>query len=413
MRHKRGDPLWVSTSAHLRSGGGPQEIEGVFRSIEERKQLERMLRGQANLTQSLIDATNDGAILIDAAGTLLAVNTVFANRFRQPIDALVGTCVWSLFPPDVAEARRSVTQETLIRGSMTHLRDERDGHHFTNVIYPVANSDGQFDRIAFFSRDVTAEVEGQRRIDSYIAEIKRSNEELEQFAYVVSHDLREPLRMISSYLSLIERRYTAQFDRDGLDFIAFARDGAIRMDRLVRELLDLSRIGRLGAPMVRMPIRPAIDQALRSLSAAIESEGAVIDCDPRLDAIEIAGDGNQIAQLFQNLIGNAIKYHTPDRAPIVAVGCRDMPGEPVFFVKDNGIGIESRDFERIFGIFQRLHARDAYEGTGIGLAICKKIVERHGGRIWVESSPGAGTTFAFTLPAAPTEITRDPERQAG
>jgi len=404
MRHKSGHPVWISTSSHRRAeadGGAGipfPAIEGVFRSIEERKHLEKRLWTQVTLTRSLIDASDDAAILIDTSGCLLAANAVFAQRFGRPAEHLVGTSVWEMFPPDLARSRKAACDEALAGGAPVHICDERDGLHYSTAIFPVRNADGRIECLAAFSRDVTAAVESRRRIDTYITEIKRSNEELENFAYVASHDLREPLRMVSSYLSLIERRYGGQIDQDGRDFIAFARDGAVRMDRLVLELLELSRIGRHGAPLVPMPLKPAIDQALAALGSAIAAQRATVDIAASFDDRTIVGDVNQIALLFQNLIGNAIKYHAPDRAPQVRIGCDESGADPVYFIADNGIGINPGNFERIFGIFQRLHTREEYEGTGIGLALCRKIVERHGGRIWLESEPGRGSTFHFTLP---------------
>ncbi|SEH34981.1 sensor histidine kinase [Magnetospirillum fulvum] len=232
------------------------------------------------------------------------------------------------------------------------------------------------------------------------AELARSNAELEQFAYVASHDLREPLRMISSYVDLVSRRYGASLDKDAVEFLGFARDGAQRMDTLIVDLLDYSRIDRKGEPIVPMALRDGLEPALRYLSVAIETCGATVTIDDIPADLMILGDRSQIIRLFQNLIGNAVKYHDPERPPRVEIGWKPAGEEIEFWVSDNGIGIEEQYFERIFGIFQRLHSREKYEGTGIGLAVCKKIVERHGGRIWLESTPDIGTIFHFTLMAA-------------
>lgn len=233
--------------------------------------------------------------------------------------------------------------------------------------------------------------------------LEQSNADLEQFAYVASHDLREPLRMVSSYLSLLERRYGEVFDADGHEFLAFARDGATRMDRLVLDLLDFSRIDRRGSPIAVMSAAAALDVALRNLATVIADSGGRVDIGESVAGARVMGDSGQIVRLFQNLIGNALKYRSPERAPLIRVTALRRNGSWEFAVADNGIGIEAQYFERIFGIFQRLHTREKYEGTGIGLAICKKIVERHGGRIEVASTPGEGSTFRFTLRAAPDE----------
>lgn len=399
MRHKRGHPIWVATSSHLLfdADGVVVGVEGVFRCIDERKAVERALREHGALNESLLNASSDATMLFEADGTLLAVNTVMAARFGKIPAQLTGTCLWDLFPPEVAATRRRVVAQVLESGEAVHSFDQRGQYDFDNSIYPVPGADGKATRLAVYSRDISERKRDEARIARYIAEIERSNAELEQFAYVASHDLREPLRMISSYLSLLQRRYGDRLDQNGHDFLEFARDGAARMDALVLDLLEYSRIDRHGAPMVPMPARTAIDEALLNLSVAIGECGAVVTVE-NADAPQVTGDHGQIMRLFQNVVGNAIKYRAEDRRPEIRIGWARAEGGWEFRVADNGIGIDAEYFERIFGIFQRLHTRDRYSGTGIGLAVCRKIVERHGGRIWLESIPGEGTTFFFTLP---------------
>jgi signal transduction histidine kinase len=226
-------------------------------------------------------------------------------------------------------------------------------------------------------------------------ELARSNTELEQFAYVASHDLQEPLRMISSYLQLLERRYKGQLDDDADEFIDFAVDGASRMQTLINDLLTYSRVGTRGKPFEPTDTGKVLELALLNLRVAVEENGAKITHD---DMPTLSVDATQMTQLLQNLIGNAIKFHKKDTLPEVHIGAERKNSSWILSVRDNGIGIDPSDFERIFMIFQRLHTRDEYDGTGIGLAVCRKIVERHGGRIWVESEPGQGSTFSFSLP---------------
>lgn len=224
-------------------------------------------------------------------------------------------------------------------------------------------------------------------------ELARSNEELERFAYVASHDLQEPLRMVASYTQLLGRRYKGKLDTDADEFIAFAVDGVTRMQALINDLLTFSRVGTQGGALLPLDLGTAVAAALINLRGAIESSGAVVTTDvlPTVLANE-----RQMVQLFQNLIGNAIKFHGPE-APRIHVGAEQLADEWQITVRDNGIGIDPAFWNRLFVVFARLHNRSEYEGNGIGLAICKKIIERHGGRIWLQSLPGQGSTFFFTL----------------
>jgi PAS domain S-box-containing protein len=245
-------------------------------------------------------------------------------------------------------------------------------------------------------RDVTDRRHADQALEERTQELLRSNAELEQFAYVASHDLQEPLRAIVSYLQLIERRYKGNLDERADRYIGHAVDGARRMQVLINELLTYSRVGRRGGAFVPVDCEVIFEQAVANLRSAIADSEAQVTRGP-LPTVD--GDPTQLLQLFQNLIGNAIKFRA-EAPPHVEITAERNAGEWQFAVRDNGIGIAPDYHDRVFVIFQRLHGRDEYPGTGIGLAICKKIVERHGGRIWIESEPGAGTTFRFTIPEA-------------
>lgn len=236
----------------------------------------------------------------------------------------------------------------------------------------------------------------ETRVEARTIELKRSNAELEEFAYVVSHDLQEPLRMISSYVQLLEQRYRDRLGPEADKFIHYVVDGARRMKTLISDLLTYSRVSRTETTPKAVDCGDALDLALENLGQVVEETGVKIVREP---LPTVLADPTQLSQLFQNLVGNAIKFHS-DAPPEVRIGSERRGREWVFTVKDNGIGIEPEHSERIFRVFQRLHVRDAYPGNGIGLAICKRIVERHGGAIWVESKPGAGAAFHFSLPAA-------------
>lgn len=235
----------------------------------------------------------------------------------------------------------------------------------------------------------------ERRVAARTTELERSNEELEHFAYIASHDLQEPLRMVTNYLQLLRQRYKGKLDSNADEFIAFALDGAERMQALILGLLAYSRVGAQGKPFEPVDCEQVLARALRNLKIALEESSASLEHDP-LPVVE--GDPVQLTQLFQNLISNGIKFHGQD-PPRVEIRLVRKATHWQFAVRDNGIGIAAKDFERIFILFQRLHGREKYPGTGIGLAFCKKIVQRHGGQIWLESEPGRGTTFFFTLPA--------------
>ncbi|MEO0073913.1 MAG: ATP-binding protein [candidate division WOR-3 bacterium] len=230
-------------------------------------------------------------------------------------------------------------------------------------------------------------------------ELKRSNQELEHFAYIASHDLQEPLRMVSSFTQLLARRYRGKLDREADEFISYAVDGASRMQRLINDLLQYSRVGTRGRKPEPTDTEQVLSRALANLKLALEDSKAEVTHEP---LPKVMADSQQLEQLFQNLIGNAVKFRG-DEPPKVHIRAERSNGAWMFSVKDNGIGIDPGQQERIFQIFQRGHTRREYPGTGIGLAVCKRIVERHGGRIWVESEPGRGADFRFTLPAAEAE----------
>ena len=249
-------------------------------------------------------------------------------------------------------------------------------------------------KVSVLFRDITKRKEAEALLLQKVEELNRSNKELGQFAYVASHDLQEPLRMVASYTQLLSRRYKGKLDSDADEFIAFAADGASRMQRLIQDLLTYSRVGTKEKDLRDTSSEETLQQALVNLRGAIEESGAVVTHDP---LPTVLADEMQLIQLFQNLVGNAIKYQNPG-VPRVHISAAKNGGEKwIFSVQDNGLGIDSQYFERIFGMFQRLHKREEFSGTGIGLAICKKIVERHGGSISVESQPGEGSTFRFAL----------------
>ncbi len=343
-------------------------------------------------------------------GTLTFVNEAYCRYFGRTREDLIGKTFMPLIPE---EDRAPVEAHTASLGRERPMATSEhrvilpDGHlrwqHWTDRV--IMDAQGNVIEVASVGRDITErkQAEGalrrlneelEDRVRQRTAELERSNQELQQFAYVASHDLQEPLRMVTSYLQLLKRRYQGRLDSDADEFIAFAVDGATRMHHLINDLLAYSRVGTRGQPFEPTDCQVIFDQVVTNLKIAIEEGGATVTHDP---LPRVMADGSQLAQLLQNLIGNAIKFRD-HRPPHVHVSAERRDGGWQIAVRDNGIGIEPQYVERIFLIFQRLHTRAEYPGTGIGLAICKKIVERHAGRIWVESQPGQGATFYFTLP---------------
>jgi PAS domain S-box-containing protein len=243
-------------------------------------------------------------------------------------------------------------------------------------------------------KDAQEALKHREELERRAADLKRSNEDLQQFAYIAAHDLQEPLRMVASYTQLLARRYKGRLDADAEEFIAFAVDGAHRMQQLIRDLLVYCRVETRGKELCETSSKSALEHALLNLQVAIQECGGTVTQDPLPNVI---ADGAQITQLFQNLVGNALKYHGTEPPRVHVSARKNGGGEWIFSIRDNGIGIDPQYFEKIFVMFQRLHGREEFSGTGIGLTVCKKIAERHGGRIWVESEPGRGSTFYFSL----------------
>ncbi len=357
----------------------------------ERVQAERALVESERRLRAILD--NAPAVIsvksIDGRYTL--VNRRFEQIFEMDRGSVEGHTDAQLFASKMAEAyqehdRRVKEADAPMEFDETMLTD--DGFRtYQSVKFPLHDAHGRIYAICSIATDVTE----RRRAEE---EIRQSNEELERFAYVASHDLQEPLRMVSSYTQLLAKRYAGRLDEDADDFIGFAVDGANRMHRLINDLLEYSRVGTRGRELEPTDAEEVLKTVLADLQVAIEESGARITHDP---LPTVMADPTQLRQLLQNLIGNALKYRG-ERPPQIHVGCQANGGDEwTISVRDNGIGIDPEHFDRIFQIFQRLHRRNEYSGTGIGLAVCKKIVERHGGRIWVESEPGRGSTFLFTI----------------
>ncbi|KPK29054.1 MAG: hypothetical protein AMJ61_00360 [Desulfobacterales bacterium SG8_35_2] len=297
-------------------------------------------------------------------------------------------------PPEIyQELWSTIIKGKEWKGELHNKKKNNESYWALASISPIKNADGSITHFLGVQEDITERKISDDALKRYSKELERSNEELQQFAYVASHDLQEPLRMVSSYMTLIKRRYEGKLDKDGEEFIGYAVDGAKRMKQLINDLLLYSRVGTHGKPFVRTNCNKVLEKTLQNLQLAIEENELEINSEKL--PIVIA-DETQLLQLFQNLISNAIKFRG-NESPRIHISSKEGEGEWIFSISDNGIGISKEFMDRIFIIFQRLHPISKYPGTGIGLAVCKKIVERHGGKIWIESEPGKGSTFYFSI----------------
>jgi PAS domain S-box-containing protein len=376
-------------------------VTAAIRDISVRKASERHLARMEGRYRGLLEAAPDAMVVVNPTGEIVLLNAQAESQFGYSRDELIGQKVTNIIPEGfaerlVADALRSdedaLAQQIGTGIELTALRKNGTEFPIELMLSPLESAEGILVTAAI--RDITARRLAEAHLLEKVDELNRSNVELGQFAYIASHDLQEPLRMVASYTQLLARRYRGKLDSDADEFIAFAVDGAARMQRLIQDLLAYSRVGTKGQELIDTSSEEALGQALINLRGSIEASGALVTHDP-LPAV--LADEMQLIQLFQNLVGNAIKYQSSG-VPLVHVSAAKNGGAKwTFKIKDNGLGIDPQYFERIFGMFQRLHKREEFAGTGIGLAICKKIVERHGGNISVESEPGHGSTFSFAL----------------
>ena len=377
-------------------------VTAAIRDITARKGAEKHMAQMEDRYRGLLEAAPDAIVVVNQAGGIVLLNVQAEKQFGYHRDELLGQKVKNIIPEGFAERLIAdgtrTTADALAQqiGTGIELYGRRkDGSDFPIEIMlsPLESAEGILVTAAI--RNISVRKDAEKHLVKTVGELKRSNEELQQFAYVASHDLQEPLRMVASYTQLLAQRYKGRLDFDADEFIAYAVDGSNRMQGLIQDLLAYSRAGTNGKVLHKISSESSLSEALTSLRAAVEESGAVVTH----DALPvITTDDKQLALVFQNLVGNAIKYRGA-QVPQVHVSATENDGkEWIFSVRDNGMGIDPQYFERIFIIFQRLHGRKDFSGTGIGLAICKKILERLGGRIWVESQPEKGSTFYFALP---------------
>ena len=386
--HAKGEVIFDEKGTPIRLTGTVQDITGL-------KKAEEKIQSLANAVES----SNDAIITQSLDSIIASWNKGAEHIYGYSAEEVVGKDVSILEPVNLKGEIKQLIEKTRHEERIQHyetLRLKKDGTIINTsvTLSPIFDTSGKFVAISCIARDITERKKAEENLRLKLEELARSNAELEQFAYVSSHDLQEPLRMISSYLQLLQRRYQGKLDEKADKYIHFAVDGASRMQNLINDLLEFSRVTTKAGETEPIDSEFILNQVLSSLELYIKENKAKVSHDP---LPEVIVDSSQLAQVFQNLIANGIKFHS-EEAPKIHISADKKAGEWAFSVRDNGIGIDYQYSEKIFEVFKRLHKKEEYPGTGIGLAICKKIIERHGGRIWVESELGKGSTFYFTLP---------------
>ena len=390
------------------------EFEAAERRIEAELRLaeERLRRSEA-LYQDLYDNAPDMFLSVDAETIrIVQCNQTLCRALGYVKEELIGKPVYEIYhpesPDDLRRAFRSFATTGEVLNAELRLKC-KDGGSIDVSVHTSAARDER--GIISYSRTVLRDISDLKRaernhrlaehaLEAKASELERSNAELEQFAHVASHDLQEPLRMVASFTKMLDTKYGSNLDEEGRKYIAYAVEGAERMQRLIKELLAFSRVGTRGKPFDRVDLAVAAQEALANLKVAIDEVNAEVTVG---DLPSVYGDHTQLVQVFQNLISNAIKFRQPDERLTVQLSATRRSGEWEFSITDNGIGLDMKFAGRVFEIFQQLHHRDEYSGSGMGLAIAKKIVQRHGGTIWVAASaPNEGTRVSFTI--------ADPER---
>lgn len=387
-----------------------EELRNKISNLEsqdiEHKRVEGVLREDKLFAENIVNTVREPMVVLDEDLRILFANKSFFRIFQVNPKETVSRLLYEIGDRqwDIPKLRQLLEE---ILPQETYFDDFEVDHEFPSIghrtmllnarIIHEENSERSSILLAF--EDITERKTIEEELKQKTKELERSNKDLQQFAYVASHDLQEPLRMISSFSQLLAKRYSGLMGEEADEFIDFILDGSTRMQALINNLLEYSRIETRGGEFESVETSSVADQVVRSLSSKSEECQAVIT----YDALPVVwGDFSQLIRLFQNLLTNSLKYRS-DAAPEVYISAEFSDGEWLFCVRDNGIGIDPKYFERIFVIFKRLHGREEYDGSGMGLAICKRIVERHGGRIWVESQPGNGSTFYFTLQPANKE----------
>jgi len=400
-RDKNGRTFPVEISLGHYMLGTKKMAVAFITDVSERKKAEAILRSSEETTRLIMNSTLDAIVCTDINGCITVWNPQAEKIFGWTESEIKGLRLSETIIPEQYRAlheaglkRYITTQEQKVINKLIEITAlHRSGREFPVelTIIPMRQKDNDF--FCAFIRDITERREAELRQNEYAEDLKQKNIELEQFAYVASHDLQEPLRTVSGFVELLKRHYKDQADENVTKYINYITDASDRMRRLVKDLLDYSRLGR---ERILEPIdcNKVVQEVLSDLTMAIQESQAVIHVAP---LPVISGYATEMKQLFQNLLSNSLKFRKPGEPPVISITAMPKDDHWQFTVADNGIGIDEKYWDRIFIIFQRLHTKNEYDGTGIGLAHCKKITELHNGKIWLDSTPGEGSKFYFTV----------------
>ncbi len=412
---------WVSISGepYYDNGGNFAGYRGTGADIAERKRAEQALRDSEARARAVIETAVDCVIIIDALGTVQMFNQASEKIFGYQAEEVVGRNIKMLMPQTDSDGHdghldryRETGQQAIIGGTRELTGRRKNGATFPMELSVGETQQGGEPVFVGMIRDVTGRKIAEEALGRRAAELERSNAELQQFAYVASHDLQEPLRKVQAFGDRLKSKYADVLDEQGQDYLTRMQDAANRMQALIQSLLSFSRVSSKARPLVPVDLNAVVQEVVGDLEVRIQETGAEIRVS---EMPTIEADPTQMRQLFQNLIGNALKYRRQDTPPVVEISAAIENGEQKSFngtplqlcrlmVRDNGIGFEPEFADRIFGIFQRLHGRGEYEGTGVGLAICRKIAERHEGTIVAQARPGEGAVFTVMLPVQQARV---------
>ena len=390
---------WLAAKGRVCSESGIPRFVGITYDITERKRMEEALRQRLETERALINSSAEIAVLLDIDGIILNINDNYAMMLGKRYEELLGVRIWDFIPHEHVSRRKSWFDQAIRSKRTVKFEENRDGKWHDIIINPVLSADGTVIGVAVSAYDLTERKLAEQQLREYSESLKRSNEDLELFVGIATHDLQEPVRGIVIFSQLLLNQCREGRWQDPGKYLKVIEQSGLQMSSLVNDLREYSRVRTHAKQMEPVDTTTILSLALNNLHHVIEENHATVTYDP---LPVVLGDGTQVAQVFQNLIDNAIKFSREEKTPEIHLSATLSDGMWEFAFRDNGIGIPQKYFSKIFMLFERLHDRDVYPGTGLGLALCKRIIERHGGRMWVDSEVGVGSTFFFTLPALPS-----------